>query len=145
MQRLITHEELQFAKQMESAVWAAPIVTTVACVGAGYGSLSGNAFVTPIFVVFALAAVTLWALAIRKNREFAADIEARTVEVLEGAPERVWMAGRSGPSYLRLSGQTIRIPTDEYQSVKEAYMVKVTFLPKSRIAVRVQAERSIAV
>jgi hypothetical protein len=90
-----------------------------------------------------LAAVVLWPLAIRKNRQLTADIEERAVEVLEGAPERVWMTSRNGPCYLWLSGQKIRIPIDDYESVKGAYIVKVAFLPRSRIAVRAEAGRGI--
>jgi hypothetical protein len=94
-------------------------------------------------IPFGIVAIALWTVRLRQYKRFTADIEYRIAEVLEGIPQRVWLAGRGGDCYLRLAGRTIKVPNDCYGALKEATIVKVAFLPTSHIAVRVDAGRGI--
>jgi hypothetical protein len=77
------------------------------------------------------------------------DIEMRVVELMEGAPESVWIPDsaieltKTGFCYLRLAGRTIRVPSDSYGELREANIVKVAFLPAAMVAVRVEPVRGI--
>lgn len=53
------------------------------------------------------------------------------------------MADKTGDCYLQLSGHKIRVPTDCYGALKDATIVRVAFLPRSHVAIRVEIGRGI--
>ena len=143
MQRPLTAEERQYAWQQRPKPWLMPIIGSFCAISAALASLSGDILAMFFLAVFTVLGVTWWMEAVRLHRSFNADIEAGKVEELEGAPERVWMKRRGGPCYVKLSGCTIRIPRDDYKSLKGAYIARVAFLPLSHISIRVDAKRGI--
>jgi hypothetical protein len=96
-----------------------------------------------LFTLFSTITIVLWTLRLRQYRKFSADIDHRTVEVLEGAPQKIWVVGKTGDCFLQLSGHKIKVPNDCYGQLKDATVVRVAFLPTSKIAVRVDAGRGI--
>jgi hypothetical protein len=138
-QRFLTDDELNDARAMIGwQFWFAPILFSLACVGSGWVAAIGEPVGVVLFILFSAVAIVVWTLRLRQYRKFTADIDHRTVEVLEGAPQRTWVA-RTGDCFVQLSGLTIKVPNDCYGSLKDATIVKVAFLPTSKIAVRVDA------
>ena len=143
-QRFLTDDELHDARAMIGwQFWIGPIMFSVACVGTGYLASTGEPVALRLFILFSIITIVLWTLRLRQYKKFTADIDHRTVEVLEGAPQRIWVARQSGDCYLRLAGHTIKVPNDCYGVLKDATTVKVAFLPTSKIAVRVDTGRGI--
>jgi len=123
--------------------WFAPVIFSVGCVGTGCVAAIGESLGLWLFVLFATFTIILWTLRLRQYKKFTADIENRTVEVLEGAPEKTWVAGKTGDCYLELSGHKIKVPNDCYGALRDATIVKVAFFPRSHVAVRVDIGRGI--
>ena len=113
------------------------------CVVTGWVAAIGESVGLWLFVLFATITTILWTLRLRQYKRFTADIENRTVEVLEGAPQKTWVAGKTGDCYLELLGHKIKVPKDCYGALKDATIAKVAFLPRSHIAVRVDIGRGI--
>ena len=144
-QRYLADDEIDVAKAMIGReFWGFPVVITAGCVGAGLGALvTGSPFGVGLFVFFAAITGVLWIARWRQLNRLTADIEKRVVEVLEGTPDKVWMAWRDGFCYLRLQGKTIQVPADRYEELCEANFVKIAFLPTALTAVRVEMSRGI--
>ena len=68
--------------------WIGPIMFSVACVGTGYVASTGEPVALRLFILFSIITIVLWTLRLRLYKKFTADIDHRTVEVLEGAPQR---------------------------------------------------------
>jgi hypothetical protein len=144
MQRFLTDDEIDDARAMIGwQFWFAPILFSLACAGTGWVAATGEPVGLWLFTLFSTITIVLWTLRLRQYRKFTADIDHRTVEVLEGAPQKIWVVGKTGDCYLQLSGHKIKVPNDCYGSLKDATVVRVTFLPTSKIAVRVDAGRGI--
>jgi len=143
-QRFLTDDEIHDARAMIGwQFWFAPVLFSLGCVGSGYVAATGDQMGIWIFIPFGIITIVLWTLRLRQHKKFTADIDHRTVELLEGAPQKTWVVGRTGDCYLQLSGQTIKVPSNCYGALKDATIVKVAFLPTSRIAVRVDIGRGI--
>jgi hypothetical protein len=143
-QRFLTDDEIHDARAMMGwQFWFAPVIFSVGCVGTGWVAAIGESVGLWLFVLFATFTIILWTLRLRQYKKFTADIENRTVEVLEGAPQKTWVAGKTGDCYLELSGHKIKVPNDCYGALKDATIVKVAFLPRSHVAVRVDIGRGI--
>jgi hypothetical protein len=144
MQRFLTDDEIDDARAMIGwQFWFAPILFSLACVGTGWVTAIGEPVGLWLFLPFGTITIVLWILRLRQYGKVTADIDHRTVEVLEGAPQKIWVVGKTGDCYLQLSGHKIKVPNDCYGSLKDATVVKVAFLPTSKIAVRVDAGRGI--
>jgi membrane protein implicated in regulation of membrane protease activity len=143
-QRFLTDDEINDARAMIGwQFWFAPMLFGLACLGSGWVAATGEPVGLLLFILFSIITIVLWTLRLRQYKRFTADIDHRTVEVLEGAPQKIWVAGKTGDCYLQLSGHTIKVPNDCYGVLKDATIVKVAFLPTSHIAVRVEAGRGI--
>lgn len=136
-QRFLTDDEINDARAMVGwQFWAAPITFGVASLGFGIGSIGGDPMVIFLFLLLGSLAVILWITRLRDYNKVTQDIEMRIVEVIEEAPEKVWVPRRTiqltkmGFCYLRLAGRTIRVPNDSYGELREANMVKVAFCPR---------------
>jgi hypothetical protein len=139
----LTDEEVGNAKQLIGwTFWFGPAFFALVSFAGMIFALTGEALAlwiaTPIFV----ASIVFWTARLRQCKDFDCDMERRIVEVLDGAPEKVWLT-RSGDCYISLQGRTIKVPNDSYGALKEATIVKVVFLPTSGIAVHVDAGRGI--
>ncbi len=145
-QRFLTDDEFRVAKALVGwKFWFAPVLFGLASMASGWAAATGEVMGLVLLGLFGGPAIVLWVLRLRQHSRFTADIEHRTVEVLEGAPQRVWMGGRTGDCYLRISGQTIKVPNEFYAPLTDATMVKVAFLPTSKMAVRVDTSRGISI
>jgi hypothetical protein len=111
--------------------WAAPAIFGFAGLGLGIGAIGGNPVIIFAFLLVFSAAFLLCLSRVRDFKKVSHDIEMRVVEVIEGAPEKVW-AQRDGFCYLLLAGRTIRVPPDlhVYESLREANTVKIAFRPR---------------
>ena len=148
--RFLTDDEINDARAMVGwQFWAAPIMFAMASLGLGIGALGGDPVVIFLFLLLGSLAVILWIIRLRDYSKVTHDIEMRLVEVIEDAPEKVWVPRSTieltkvGFCYLQLAGRTIRVPNDSYGELREANMVKVAFLPTALVAVRVEPLRGI--
>jgi hypothetical protein len=90
--RFLTDDEIRDARAMMGwQFWFAPVIFSVGCVGTGWVAAIGESVGLWLFVLFATVTIILWTLRLRQYKKFTADIENRTVEVLEGAPEKTWV------------------------------------------------------
>ena len=144
MLRLLTDDEVRDARAMIGwQFWFAPILFSLVCAGTGWVAATGDPMGFWLLGIFSIVTLPLWVVRLRQYGRFKADIDHRTVEELEGARQKTWVAGRTGNCYLQLSGHTIKVPNDCYGALQDATVVKVAFLPKSKIAVRVDIGRGI--
>ena len=144
-QRFLTEDEISEARAMiGSWFWATPAIFGLASLGLGIGAIGGNPAIIFIFVLVFSAAVLVFFSRLRDFKKMSHDIEMRVVEVIEGAPEKVWTQ-RDGFCYLVLAGRTIRVPPDVkvYDSLREANIVKVAFLPTALVAVHLESDRGL--
>lgn len=142
-QRFLTSDEIKDARATVGwQFWAAPIMFGTGCLGLGIGALGGDPLITFLFFLFLIPAFVLCIVRFRDYQKVVHDIELRIVDVIEGAPEHVWMS-RGGFCYLGIAGRTIRVPNDVYGELGESNMVKVAFLPTALVAVQVEAVRGI--
>ena len=133
-QRFLTEDEINDAKAMIGwQFWFAPILFSLACVVTGWVATTGEPLGLWILIPFTISTIVFWTARLRQYKKFTADIERRTVEVVDGAPQRVW-AARGGDCFLQLAGHTIKVPNDCYGALKDATIVKVALLPTSKIA-----------
>ena len=123
--------------------WFAPVIFSLGCVGTGWVAATGEPIGLWLFILFSIITIILWAFRLRQYQMFNADIESRMVEVLEGAPEKTWVVGKTGDCYVQLSGHKIKVPNDCNGALRDATIIKVAFLPRSHIAVRVDIGRGI--
>jgi hypothetical protein len=150
-QRFLTSDEIRDARATVGwQFWFAPIIFGVATLGLGIAALGGNSLIAFMFVFFLIPAFVLWLVRLHDYKKVVHDIEMRVVEVIEGAPEKVWTPRitiditKLGFCYIRLAGRTIRVPNDAYGELRDTNMVRVAFLPTALAAVRVEAFRGIA-
>jgi hypothetical protein len=149
-QRFLTDNEITDAKAMVGwQFWAAPMMFGVTVFGLGIAALGGNSAIILLSLLISCLTVILVVSRLRDYNKVSHDIEMRVVELVEGAPERVWIPRsaieltRAGFCYLRLAGRTIRVSNDLYGELREANMVKVAFLPTALVAVQVEPVRGI--
>jgi hypothetical protein len=149
-QRLLTDDEIGTARAMVSyQFWAVPVMFGLASLGLAGFALGGNPTVIFLFVLFCSLATVLWISRVRDYHKVAHDIQMRIVEVVEGGPDKVWVPRHTieltklGFCYVRVAGRTIRVPSDSYGELREANIVKITFLPTALVAVRIEAIRGI--
>jgi hypothetical protein len=143
VQRFLTDDEIRDAKAMVGwQFWAAPLMFVAASLGLGIGALGGNPAIIFAFLLFVSVTVVLCLFRVRNYNRVMLDIERRVVEVIEGAPEHVWVT-RGGFCYLGIAGRTIRVPNDVYGELRESNMVKVAFLPTALVAVQVETARGL--
>ena len=142
-QRFLTDDEMHDARAMVGwQFWFAPVLFSLVSAGTGWIAASGEAMGLWLFIPFSIITIILWTFRLRHYQKFTADIEHRTVEVLEGAPQKTWVE-KTGDCYLQLSSHKIKVPNDCYGALKDATIVRVAFLPSSHIAVRVDIGRGI--
>ena len=71
--------------------WAAPMMFGVAVVGLGIGALGGNSAIILLLLLISCLTVILAVSRLHDYNKVSHDIEMRVVELIEGAPERVWI------------------------------------------------------
>ena len=92
-QRFLTDDETRDARALIGwQFWSAPIIFSLGCVGTAWVAATGEPVGLFLFIPFGIITLVLWTLRLRHYRKFTADIDHRTVEVLEGAPQRIWVA-----------------------------------------------------
>ncbi len=102
-------------------------------------SLLNPAAIVLVFSVFFTLTVGLCLVWANRYQKVKQDIESRVAEVIEGAPEQVWLS--RGFCYLGVAGLTIRVPNDYYGDLRQSNKVKVAFLPTALVAVKVECFR----
>src|SRR5437764_3316167 len=132
----ITDEEISEAKSMFGFAFWAPLIVTVLFLLVVGIVIGLNAIGMAIIGCLVVPEVVFLILRWREYQSLQSDLQVGMLQVIEGAPEKVWM-GRSGFCFLRLHGKKIRVPNDRYSELKEATMARVAVLPNSLIAVRV--------
>src|SRR5215475_10417651 len=149
-QRLLTDDEIMDARAMVGwQFWAAPIMFGITSLGLGLFALGGNPAIIFVFLLVLSLTVILCLFRFRDFKKVNHDIELRLVEVVEGAPQKVWIPRsaieltKAGFCYLLLASRTIRVPTDHYEELREANIVKVAFLPTALVAVHVESARGL--
>lgn len=129
--------------------WAAPIIFSIASLGLGIGAVGGSPAIIAGFLLVSSLTVIVCLFRIREYKKVCQDIELQVVEVIEGAPEKVWIQGSAldlpkvGFCYLRIAGRTMRVPNDAYRELREANNVIVAVLPTALVAVHVKSMRGI--
>ncbi len=136
--RTLTEDDLIDAKAMVGwQFWAPPVIFTVGYfVAAGFAFSLGVLGEVICFLFLGGLAAVAWVTSTRQYKKFARDIGGRLVQVVEGAPERVFMT-RFGRCYVRISGRKIRISNDYFSELRNTNNIKIDFLPESLIAIRV--------
>lgn len=94
--------------------------------------------------ILGILPAVLWFIRARQYKRFAADIETRTVDIVQGAPERVRLT-RGGRCYLCVEGRDVCVPNEYYKELQEGNAAKIEFLPASRLATKVTVIRSIGI
>ena len=111
MQRFLTDDEIRDARAMIGwQFWFAPVLFSLVCVGTGWVAATGEPMGFWLLGIFGVVTLILWVVRLRQYGRFKADIDHRTVEELEGAPQKTWVAGRTGDCYLRQATRS-RCPT----------------------------------
>lgn len=96
MQRLLTDEEAADALRMINwTFWAPPAIFALACIVAVFFLIGADKVAWAIFAPFLVVTAGIWFSRLRQHSKITADIDKRIVEIIEGAPEKVWMS-RSG-------------------------------------------------
>jgi hypothetical protein len=145
-QRFLTEDEISDARAMIGwQFWAAPLIFGFASLGLGIGAIGGNPVIIFVFLLVFSAAVLLCLSRVSDFKKVSHDIEMRVAEVIEGAPEKVWV--QRGVCYVVLAGRTIRVPPDAhvFGSLREANIVKIAFLPTALVALHVESDRGLGI
>jgi hypothetical protein len=141
MQRLLTDEEAAAARAVLNwTFWAPPAIFAVAGIVAVFFLIGADMIAWAIFAPFIVVTAVMWFSRLRRYSKIIADINNGIVEVIAGAPEKVWMS-RSGTCYVRLGGQNVVVPNDRCNELREANSIKVALLPTTGIAVHIEAAR----
>jgi hypothetical protein len=137
-QRLLSEDEVHQARALTNwTFWLGPAFgTAVYAVIAWYFRTEEPLFQITMAVLLGGNAVVFWLIRIRQHANLTQDLNSGLVHVLDGAPEKARVS-RGGFCYVWLQGLRIRVPNDEYQGIRDANLVRIAFLPKSRLAVRV--------
>lgn len=125
--------------------WTPPVIFTAGYFVAAWFALSLDLSAEVIcFLLFGGLAAVAWINCIRQYRKFTRDMAAGLVQIVEGAPERVFMT-RFGRCYIRISGRKLRVANEYYNELREANNIRIEFLPESRIAIRVNIARGVGI
>jgi hypothetical protein len=73
----------------------------------------------------------------REYRAFQRDVEMRLTESVTAAPQKVWRPKKFS-CYVRINGNKIRVPWERYYELREANLVRIAYLPESRVAVQIE-------
>lgn len=139
-QRFLTDDEINEAKAMvDWQFWATPVIFAILTFGLGIAAVLNLATMILVFSLFFCLTVGLCLVSVNRYQKVTQDIENRVVQVIEGAPEQVWLS--RGFCYLGIAGLTIRVPNDSYGDLRESNKVKVAFLPTALVAVKVECFR----
>ena len=126
-------------------LWFGPILFTIGYPVAAWFALPlGWPGEIICFLMLGGLAIYAWVRSLGSYRKFVSDKNTRLVNIVEGAPERVFMT-RFGQCYVRMSGRKIRVGNDYFSELRDANNVRIEFLPESLLAVRVQVVRGIGV
>jgi hypothetical protein len=110
-----------------------------------YAAHEGDAAAMLLFLgILGIFPVALWLIRVRQYKRFAADIEARIVNIVQGVPEDVRLT-RGGRCYISVEGRDICVPNEYYKELQEANAAKIEFLPMSRLATKVTVIRGIGI
>jgi hypothetical protein len=135
-QRLLSEDEALQVRTL--ANWFAPVFATLLYAALAWYARAEDALMQIIFAVLLGGnAAVFWFIRIRQHTRLKQDLDGGVVQILEGAPERAQVS-RGGFCYVWLQGLRIRVPNDEYHGIRDANLIRVAFLPKSRLAVRVE-------
>ncbi len=142
MKRLLKDEEIQQANNFIGWMfWFPPILFSLGALLAAWLDLSLDPTAHMLLIILSAFALLLWLLRIRDYGRVKRDLKTQLVVDVEIALERVW-AGKSlfqlGFYYMRVGGQNVRIPSARFKEVRDANLVRVAFLPRSRLAVALQ-------
>jgi len=145
-QRFLTDDELHDARALIGWLfWAPPIIFTISYFVAAWFALSLGVLAEVVcFVLFGGLATWSCLSRLREYKKFGRDIDARIVEVAEGAPERVWMT-RDGRCYVRIAGRKIPVPNDYFKELRDANSIKIEYLPESCFATRVKIVHGVGI
>jgi hypothetical protein len=142
--RALTDDDLHDAQSMMGwKLWFGPILFTIGYPVAAWFFLPlGWEGEIACFLTLGGLAIYAWVRSLGSFRKFASDKNTRLVNILEGAPDRVYMTGLGG-CYVCMSGLKIRVGNDYFSELRDANNVRIEFLPTSLLAVRVQVVRGI--
>jgi hypothetical protein len=134
----MSEEEAQQARALTNwTFWFAPVFgTALYAVTASYVRTEDPVLQIILAVLLGGNAVVFWFIRIRQLANLTQDLTGGMVHIVDGAPERATVS-RGGFCYVWLQGLRIRVPNDEYHGIRDANMVRIAFLPKSHLAVRV--------
>lgn len=75
-----------------------------------------------------------------RKRQIEADLTGGLVETLEGEVQRAWRSKQE--HFIRIGGKTFRVTREAFQVLSKGQTVSVDFLPRSRVAVKVEPRSS---
>jgi len=145
--RFLNDDELREARTLIGwQFWAGPISSTIVLIGcAWYAGREGDAGTKFLLLgILGILPATIWLLRARQCKRFATDVQARAVDVVRGAPERVRLT-RMGRCYVRVEDRDICVPNEYYKELQEANASKIEFLPASRLATKVTVIRGLGI
>jgi hypothetical protein len=80
----------------------------------------------------------------RAYRAFQRDVEMRLAESVTAAPQKVWRPKKFF-CYVRINGNKIRVPWERYYELREANLVRIAYLPESRVAVQIEVAHGLGI
>lgn len=145
-QRRLTDDEIAMAKVvMKRKPWAEAIFFGAVSALGAWSALGGSRFGLALFIFGVVMLIIRWSLRRKTRNKFNEDLNAGIAEVVEGSPQKV-RADRFN-ALVWVSGRKIRVPnigsSVGSEELKQATFVKLAVLPKSNLAVHVDATRGI--
>ena len=139
VQLFLTEDDIAEAKRMFGwRFWYDGVLCSAATMGCAIALVMTRHPATLfLLVIFGVLALLNIVPRMREHKAFKDDLEMRLASVLLAAPQRVWRP-ENFFCYLRINGVRIRIPWERYYELREANLIRVIFLPTSRVAVRIE-------
>lgn len=145
--RVLTDEDIREARAMTGfSFWVGPVIFVVAAsiplVLMSMRTID-KLLALILLILFSTYAGFMIIPRLREYGQIRNDLAAGIVQTLEAAPERVWVNRRTGFAYARFLGLNLRVPNDMCHEIRDANLVKVSFLPTSLVAVNIEVEHGI--
>lgn len=145
--RFLNDDELRDAQKLVGwQFWIGPISSTLVFLACGWYAGQEEDLRTKYLGlgILGILFAPFWVVRAWQYKKFAVDIQARAVDVVQGAPERVRLS-RMGRCYVRVEGRDICVPNEHYKELQDANAAKIEFLPESRLATKVTVIRGMGI
>ena len=97
-----------------------------------------------LWIIFAALALVNVFPRVREYNAFNSDLEMRIAQSALAAPQKVWKP-KYFFCYVRINGEKIRLEWKHYVDLREANLVRIVFLPTSRVASRIEVAHGLGI